>query len=147
MVRPKVLVSGHIAWAHAELQDILGPYGDIVYLDSPSRGHFKNTFLPANPNIVAIYRHNSSADKIGVYDKELVDLLPDTVKYIAHNGAGYDQIDVFACKARGSSLCRIGVDQVESNTRYYLQGFKLPTRPVLSTLEQRPPRFISSFLP
>lgn len=54
-------------------------------------------------NVVAFYRHNSSADKIGVYDAELINALPSTVKWIGHNGAGYDQIDVQACKAKGSN--------------------------------------------
>lgn len=51
--------------------------------------------------IVGIYRHNSSADHIGIFDKELVDVLAPSVNWIAHNGAGYDQIDVLACKDKG----------------------------------------------
>ena len=51
--------------------------------------------------IVGIYRHNVSTDRIGVFDRELVSKLPSTVQWIAHNGAGYDQIDVAACKERG----------------------------------------------
>jgi len=122
MSRPKVLVSGHIAWANKEIYDLLEPFGDIVWLDSPTREHFRTVFLPAHPNIVAIYRHNSSADKIGVYDKELVDLLPASVKYIAHNGAGYDQIDVAACKARGIQVSNTpgAVDTATATTGLYL---------------------------
>lgn len=37
----------------------------------------------------------------GRFDKELVDALPESLKFISHNGAGYDQIDVDACKSRG----------------------------------------------
>lgn len=37
----------------------------------------------------------------GRFDKELVDALPESLKFISHNGAGYDQIDVNACKSRG----------------------------------------------
>ena len=51
--------------------------------------------------IVGIYRHNLSTDRIGIFDRELVAKLPASVKWIAHNGAGYDQIDVAACKDRG----------------------------------------------
>jgi len=122
MSRPKVLVSGHIAWANQEIYDLLQPFGDIVWLDSPTREHFRDTFLPQHPNIVAIYRHNSSADKIGVYDKELVDMLPSSVKYIAHNGAGWDQIDGAACKARGIQVSNTpgAVDTATATTALYL---------------------------
>jgi len=44
---------------------------------------------------------NNATDAIGFFDKELIDHLPASVKLIAHNGAGYDQIDVAAATARG----------------------------------------------
>lgn len=50
---------------------------------------------------MAIYRENDSASKIGTFDKALIDGLPSTVRWIAHNGAGYDPVDVYACKAKG----------------------------------------------
>jgi glyoxylate reductase len=53
---------------------------------------------------VGIYRHNSSADHIGVFDKEIIDALAPSVRWIAHNGAGYDQIDVQECKAKSELL-------------------------------------------
>lgn len=36
-----------------------------------------------------------------MFDKELIDSLPSSVKWIAHNGAGYDPVDVRACIAKG----------------------------------------------
>ncbi|GAB7341927.1 hypothetical protein MBLNU457_g0234t1 [Dothideomycetes sp. NU457] len=50
--------------------------------------------------VEAIYRSNESTSISGKFDKELVDLLPQSLKYICHNGAGYDNIDVQACTAR-----------------------------------------------
>jgi lactate dehydrogenase-like 2-hydroxyacid dehydrogenase len=50
---------------------------------------------------VAIYRVNESAEHVGVFDKALIDVLPPTLRWIAHNGAGYDAIDVKACKEKG----------------------------------------------
>lgn len=38
----------------------------------------------------------------GRFDPELVSHLPKSVKFISHNGAGYDQIDVNACTERSS---------------------------------------------
>jgi lactate dehydrogenase-like 2-hydroxyacid dehydrogenase len=37
----------------------------------------------------------------GPFDKELIAALPEAVKYICHNGAGYDNIDADACTRRG----------------------------------------------
>ena len=73
-------------------------------MDSPSRSDFYNNLGPNGKysNIVGIYRENSSSSRIGIFDAELISKLPNTTKWIAHNGAGYDQIDVFACKDRGS---------------------------------------------
>ncbi len=38
------------------------------------------------------------------FDQELIDLLPSSLKFISHNGAGYDSIDASACAARGISV-------------------------------------------
>ena len=74
-------------------------------MDSPSRPDFFAGLQPGGKydGIVGIYRNNTSADFIGIFDKDLVSHLPSSVKWIAHNGAGYDQIDVRACKGRGTS--------------------------------------------
>lgn len=37
----------------------------------------------------------------GPFDEELITHLPSSVKFICHNGAGYDQIDVNACIQNG----------------------------------------------
>lgn len=37
----------------------------------------------------------------GPIDEELISHYPDSLKFISHNGAGYDQIDVVACAKRG----------------------------------------------
>ncbi|KAI3480725.1 hypothetical protein L1887_57204 [Cichorium endivia] len=80
-------------------------------------------------NIVAIYRHNDSADKIGVFDAELINALPASLKFICHNGAGYDQIDVHAAKARGILVSHTpaAVDDATADTAMFL---------VLSSLRQ-----------
>lgn len=73
-------------------------------MDSPSRADFVAGFKAGGKyeGVVGIYRHNVSAGQIGIFDAGLVDALPPYVKWIAHNGAGYDQIDVVACKAKGT---------------------------------------------
>jgi glyoxylate reductase len=38
----------------------------------------------------------------GNFDEELISALPASLKYICHNGAGYDNIDIPACTKRGA---------------------------------------------
>jgi lactate dehydrogenase-like 2-hydroxyacid dehydrogenase len=40
----------------------------------------------------------------GPFDQELAEALPKSLKYIAHNGAGYDNIDVAAFTGRGIQI-------------------------------------------
>ena len=73
-------------------------------MDSPTRADFLENLRAGGKyeGVVGVYRHNVSADRIGVFDAEIVAALaPAGVKWIAHNGAGYDQIDVAACKEKG----------------------------------------------
>lgn len=124
MTLPKVVICGDIVWAHEELQQMLGSVAEIVLMDSPNRKDFFDN-LASNckyGNVVGFYRHNSSADRIGIFDKELVNALPDTCKWIAHNGAGYDQIDIAACKARGIRVSNTpgAVDEGTATTALYL---------------------------
>jgi lactate dehydrogenase-like 2-hydroxyacid dehydrogenase len=51
-------------------------------------------------DVVAIYRSNDSTSVTGPFNKELVQSLPKSLKYITHNGAGYDNIEVAACTER-----------------------------------------------
>jgi glyoxylate reductase len=39
-------------------------------------------------------------------DEELVSHYPDSLKFICHNGAGYDQVDANACAKRGELQLR-----------------------------------------
>ena len=73
-------------------------------MDSPDRADFLANIKPGGKyeGVVGVYRHNVSADRIGIFDEEIVDAIAPSVRWIAHNGAGYDQIDVAACKARGT---------------------------------------------
>jgi glyoxylate reductase len=73
-------------------------------MDSRSRSEFLEAFRPGGKysNVVGIFRENSSAEKIGIFDKEIIYGLSPSVKWIAHNGAGYDPVDVYACMSRGT---------------------------------------------
>ncbi|THH01203.1 hypothetical protein EW026_g1433 [Hermanssonia centrifuga] len=86
-------------------------------MDSPDRTHFLADLKPGGKyeNIVGIFRKNFSAVRIGVFDKEIIYSLADVgVKWIAHCGAGYDKIDILACKEKGA------VDDATATTALYL---------------------------
>ncbi|KAL1412648.1 hypothetical protein Q8F55_000395 [Vanrija albida] len=105
MSTPRVLIAANpqlgLIWTKEDAKKIIGPLAEIVELSSPSREAFFEDLKTKYAGITAIYRHNDSANAIGFFDKEFIDKLPESVKLIAHNGAGYDQIDVAAATARG----------------------------------------------
>lgn len=75
-------------------------------MDSPDRADFLAGLKSGGKyeGTVGLYRHNVSTDRIGLFDREIIDALAATgTKWIAHNGAGYDQIDVLYCKEKGTS--------------------------------------------
>jgi glyoxylate reductase len=86
-----------------DLRSFTTPLPSPQKLSSPTRADFFEDLRGSLSDIVGIYRRNESSWKIGQFDAELITKLPSSVKWIAHNGAGYDQIDVNACKARGPS--------------------------------------------
>lgn len=54
--------------------------------------------------VVAAYRTLASVSLTGMVDEELVNALPSSLKFLAHCGAGYDQVDVNACSARNPPI-------------------------------------------
>ncbi|KAJ5901774.1 hypothetical protein N7495_002302 [Penicillium taxi] len=55
-------------------------------------------------DVVVIYRSNAFNKLTGNFDAELISVLPQSLRYICHNGAGYDNIDVSACSERKISV-------------------------------------------
>lgn len=51
--------------------------------------------------VFALYRSNDSNPLTGDFNEELLDVLPKSLKFVCHNGAGYNNIDVAACSKRG----------------------------------------------
>jgi lactate dehydrogenase-like 2-hydroxyacid dehydrogenase len=90
---------------------------DVEVVSSKSREEFFSDLSGKYKNIDAVYRTSASgavgqispflngymlifSQIAGNFDKEFVSRLPPSLKYICHNGAGYDQIDVAACTER-----------------------------------------------
>jgi glyoxylate reductase len=99
------------------LADVLQEYG------SGSRQDFLKKLKSGEyDDIVGIYRSNDSTSVTGPFNKELVQALPKSLKYIAHNGAGYDNIDVRACTERDIAVSStpIAVDDATADTTILL---------------------------
>ncbi|PNP41522.1 hypothetical protein TGAMA5MH_06623 [Trichoderma gamsii] len=58
----------------------------------------------------------------GRFDAELVSHLPSSIKFISHNGAGYDQIDIQPCTDKKISVSNTpkAVDAATANTAIFL---------------------------
>lgn len=59
----------------------------------------RETFLEncrsgAYDDVYALYGSNDSTKYTGPFDAELLSALPKSLRYLCHNGAGYDNIDV-----------------------------------------------------
>ncbi|KAI0687436.1 D-isomer specific 2-hydroxyacid dehydrogenase [Cytidiella melzeri] len=121
---PKILICGDLVWAHKECEEMFSGVADVIVMDSPDRTDFLANLKQGGKyeGIVGVYRHNVSADRIGIFDQEIVNALAPSVRWIAHNGAGYDQIDVAACKAKGIIVSNTpgAVDDATATTALYL---------------------------
>ncbi|KAK5134202.1 hypothetical protein LTR08_006862 [Meristemomyces frigidus] len=94
------LLIGNITHARKEWE-ALGSLVTLKEYGSGSREDFLSKIKSGEyDDVVGIYRSNDSTSVSGPFDKELVKALPKSLRYITHNGAGYDNIDVPACTAR-----------------------------------------------
>ncbi|KAF2157507.1 hypothetical protein K461DRAFT_250563 [Myriangium duriaei CBS 260.36] len=117
-----VLLIGEITHAGKEWKAL----GDITNLQEYREGT-RDDFLSrlqsgAFSDVVAIYRSNESTKVTGPFDKELVSQLPKSVKFICHNGAGYDNIDVPTCSSRGIDVSStpIAVNEATADVALFL---------------------------
>ncbi|RDW71931.1 NAD(P)-binding Rossmann-fold containing protein-2 [Coleophoma crateriformis] len=122
MAKPQVLLLGAIDHA-TEAWSSLSSIADIIEPKSRSRVEFiEECKSDAFANVVAAYRTFPSVAITGMIDEELVPILPKSLKFIAHNGAGYDQIDVHACTARNIRVSNVptAVDDATADVNMFL---------------------------
>ncbi|SPQ23940.1 32b52c10-8356-4efb-826a-a69afccd1af0 [Thermothielavioides terrestris] len=120
--RPKVLLLGliehaHAAWASVEeIADILTPRSTnrADFLEEAASGAFDGC--------IAAYRTFDSFSVTGKIDGELLEALPRSLRFICHNGAGYDQVDIQACTAHGIRVSNTptAVDDATADTAIFL---------------------------
>lgn len=72
--------------------------------------------------VFALYRSNDSNPITGNFNEELIAALPKSLKFICHNGAGYDNIDIAACTKRGISVSStpIAVNEATADVGIFL---------------------------
>ncbi|KAL4964098.1 D-mandelate dehydrogenase-like dehydrogenase [Aspergillus stella-maris] len=97
--KPGLLLIGRLQ--HCQIEwDTLGTKYNLLQFQGDRQQFLRDCQSGAFDGVAGLYRTNSIADT-GNFDQSLVSQLPKTLKYIGHNGAGYDNIDVQACAARG----------------------------------------------
>ncbi|SPO04095.1 probable glyoxylate reductase [Cephalotrichum gorgonifer] len=98
--KQKVLLLGEIDHAHETWAEI-SEMADVVVPKATTREEFlAECRSGAFEGATAAYRTFDSAHTTGKVDEELVAVLPASLRFICHNGAGYDQISIPACTAR-----------------------------------------------
>ncbi|KAI4277753.1 MAG: hypothetical protein L6R38_005376 [Xanthoria sp. 2 TBL-2021] len=120
--KPIVLLLGEVLHATKEWDELAG-IAELRQLNHGNRKQFlKNCHSGVYRGLLAISRTYDSVELTGRFDQELIDLLPQTLKFISHNGAGYDQIDAEACANRGISVSNTpgAADASTANTAIYL---------------------------
>lgn len=101
---PPELLRLTIGSAHSTWQS-LSQLGELVAPTATNREEFLKECRDGKlDGVVAAYRTFDSVTITGKIDEEVVNALPRSLKYLAHCGAGYDQVDVYACSARNPPI-------------------------------------------
>ncbi|KAI1742394.1 D-isomer specific 2-hydroxyacid dehydrogenase [Xylaria scruposa] len=119
---PTVLCIGKLTDA-AEEWRALGSKYTLLEFQSGTREEFlANCRNGVYDSVVGCYRSNGSTRFTGRFDAELVDALPKSWKYVTHNGAGYDTIDVDECSRRQIAVSNtpIAVDDATADVGIFL---------------------------
>ncbi|KAH8172042.1 d-isomer specific 2-hydroxyacid dehydrogenase, NAD binding domain-containing protein [Sarocladium implicatum] len=98
--KPKILQLGVIEHAH-DAWEAISQLAEVIRPSSTDRESFiaecRSGLLDGT---VIAYRTFESFKLTGRFDEELVQALPKSLRFVCHNGAGYDQLDIDACTAR-----------------------------------------------
>ncbi|KAG5983501.1 hypothetical protein E4U55_008023 [Claviceps digitariae] len=95
--KPKVLLLGEIEHAHDAWSKIT-QIATVLTPQAKNREEFiAECRSGAFDGVVVAYRTFDSFDVTGRIDNEVLDVLPSSLKFLCHNGAGYDQVDIPSC--------------------------------------------------
>ncbi|KAL9580629.1 MAG: hypothetical protein Q9212_004378, partial [Teloschistes hypoglaucus] len=123
--KPKILLLGEIEHAQARTEfDSLSSLADIITPQSSQPADFLSECRSgAFDGAKAVYRTFPSVSITGRIEGEVVEALAAAgVRFIAHNGAGYDQIDVPACTTHKIHVSNTptAVDAATADTALFL---------------------------
>ncbi|KAI8146007.1 D-isomer specific 2-hydroxyacid dehydrogenase [Fennellomyces sp. T-0311] len=100
MSSPRGLVVGAVFHASKELNE-LRKSQSIAFMQSKTRAEFFEDLKTKYKDVTSIYLGYHGAPVVGPFNKEFIDRLPDSVKFLCYNAAGYDGVDIDSCTARG----------------------------------------------
>ncbi|PVH99162.1 D-isomer-specific 2-hydroxyacid dehydrogenase-like protein [Periconia macrospinosa] len=108
MSQRAALLIGNLVHTQKEWEQDCGKLASKLY-EYPVAGASREDFISkcksgAFDGTYALYRSNDSNKLTGNFNAELLDALPKSLKFICHNGAGYDNIDIDACTKRGIAV-------------------------------------------
>ncbi|KAI9479546.1 D-isomer specific 2-hydroxyacid dehydrogenase [Zychaea mexicana] len=119
---PQGLIVGQLICADQEKFDGLMERLDIQIATSKTRTQLFADFAEKYKNVKAVYLSIFCAKNFGPFDKEFIEQLPKSAKYICYAMAGYDLLDVAACTARNIYVSHVEnmVDAPSADIAVYL---------------------------
>jgi D-3-phosphoglycerate dehydrogenase len=122
MSKPSVLLIGNLTHANDEWKAYSSKYNLKEFRKGDRQQFLSNCKNGEYDGVVALYRSNASVEYTGPFNKELVSALPESLKFICHNGAGYDNIDVDACTQKGLKVSStpIAVDNATADVGIFI---------------------------
>ena len=139
MTKATVLLIGDLTHTNKEWDELGSKYNLKEFRKGTREQFLSNCKSGKYDDVVALYRSNTSTSETGLFDNELVSVLPKSLKYICHNGAGYDNIDVDVCTMRGLRISStpIAVDDATADIGLFLMlgALRLAWVPLLAIRE------------
>jgi len=106
-LKPKVLMLGNIRHASEEWKSV-EEIAQVLKPKSDNRVDFiKECQSGVFDGVIAILRTFKSFSITGQFDQELIQCLPASLKFVCHLGAGYDQINIAPCTAKGIRVSNV----------------------------------------
>jgi glyoxylate reductase len=119
--KAKILLLGKIIHAGKEYSE-LSSIAQLVDFTSTSRQEFINDLKTKYSDITGIFSTFHGESVIGGIDEEIASHFPPSLKFVCHNGAGYDMIKVDQLTKRGIQLSNTpdAVANATADTTIYL---------------------------
>ncbi len=122
MSKPTVLLIGDLTHCNQEWLDFGSKYNLKEFRTGTREQFLSNCKKGDYDDVVGLYRSNTSVSETGPFNEEVLTVLPKSLKFICHNGAGYDNIEVDAFTKSGISISStpIAVDDATADTGIFL---------------------------